>query len=92
MKRHIIDCPKCDGSGRVGLDPVFVQTLNVLKSLKSATASEVYQNSPDKEFTVHTVANVRLEFLRNLGLVERTKRGKFWVYSVVKNQTTNKNK
>jgi hypothetical protein len=74
-----ICCPKCNGSGHVDLYPDLLETLKLVRTLKLPTASAIKPRLTNQQMSV-TAVNNRLEDLRKLGLVDRTRQGRQWVY------------
>ncbi len=74
-------CRACHGTGRVDLPPSLQQALDFVRLEGSCTARELHLVMPD---TTQTAANNRLEKLRELGWVTRTRAlGRGWVYTLV---------
>jgi hypothetical protein len=75
-------CPRCAGSGRVELAQVLREALDAVTTIKDATAPKVRQKLDPKHKLHVTAFNNRLEDLWRLGLVERKKNGREWIYNV----------
>ena len=74
-----IKCPRCEGAGEIELSEDLMKTLKALN--KPATADKI---SEVLGWCGHTTAiNNRLEDLRALGFVSRTRIGRCWLYSKV---------
>ena len=74
-----ICCPKCDGSGEIALFPELAEVYNCLRKAGAQSAPQLLKRIKAK---VHpTAMNQRLERLRRLGLVERTRMGREWQYA-----------
>ena len=76
-----VRCSHCAGTGQVPLPKVFVDTLALLRS-GPLTPRQVHARIG----LTYTAANYRLEKLRKLGLVARTrsKRGYEWQYRIAR--------
>lgn len=78
LTRPMVECECCCGSGKAPLSETLWSTLRVVVGLGKATAAQIAGLSPDR--VAHTAMNNRLEHLRDLGLVERQKSGREWLY------------
>ena len=78
MKQPHITCRCCDGTGKHLLEDTYFQTLVALKKLRRATAIELAKFL--KWRRNGTAINGRLEELRRLGFVFRTRMGKSFYY------------
>lgn len=80
--RPKIKCHKCNGKGKVELDPILAGTIHILKELKKCTATEMFDClDRQQNLSITVVAiNKRLERLREVGLVKREKNGKEFTY------------
>jgi hypothetical protein len=86
MKSVIVKCEKCNGSGKVPLDPALEETFKLFTRVHQHggvfwTVQEAFNSLffPNSNFTV-TAINNRLEKLRKLGLIERRRNGRAWEY------------
>lgn len=79
MKRPLVPCLCCNGSGKMQLPSSLWDTLLALKRRRNAHAAELLPFINDEVDA--TAINNRLERLRALGFVTRRKRSKFWIYS-----------
>jgi len=82
-KRPKLPCPKCDGTGKIPLPEPLLETLTFVRAAKNGgvTASEAHAGLYPESIMGITAFNNRLEELRSIGLVERTRCGKTWKYS-----------
>lgn len=80
MQRNIT-CPKCRGIGEIALPKKLEATLSAVRD--GAHTTEALTESLPK--VKRTAQNNRLEALRKLGLLEREKDGKAWIYRPLKN-------
>lgn len=80
--RPSIDCPHCDGSGKIKLSAGSLRTLEILRKLGPSTAVALNHHRSFSELTP-TALNNRLEYLRANALVSRHRSGRTWVYAVV---------
>lgn len=80
-----IECPKCDGKGKIALPEKLRATLRTLTWMGSGHALDVIRRMPKERgrITVNAINN-RLEDLLELGFVTFVKEGKFKVYSPIK--------
>ena len=80
--RPKIKCRKCNGVGKVELDPILAGSLHILTELKKCTATEMFDClDRQQNLSITVVAiNKRLERLRVAGLAKRTKNGKEYCY------------
>jgi hypothetical protein len=78
-----IKCRRCNGKGKVELDPILSGTLHILRELKSCTALQMFEClERQQNLSINVTAlNKRLERLRAAGLARREKKGKTWQYS-----------
>ncbi len=74
---HYISCNYCGGSSKIPLPRHLEKTLRVL--MRKECTSEDVRRAVGKGVTRNAMNN-RLEDLRMYGFVQRTKRGKEWVY------------
>ena len=81
MKSPLAKCPKCNGTGQFPIGSGLLDTLNILKAKGPRTATHVHAILDDRFITV-TAINQRLEDLRKLGLVLRTRKGRQFVYYI----------
>lgn len=79
MKREIA-CDKCGGRGIVELSDSLDETLSLVPKRGTISAHELAAKIPG---ITANAQNNRLEKLRALGFVTRTRAGKFWRYSRV---------
>jgi len=79
VSHKTIACSHCAGTGRVELPDVLASTLTAVDGCGKAdwSATEMAYYLAIKP----TAANNRLEFLRKLGFLSRTKYGKTWRYA-----------
>lgn len=77
--KHLIDCPGCEGSGKVELHEHLRETLDWIPSRGATSAYELLNEHP--HVGQPSAFNNRLERLRGLGLVTRQRHGKTWLYS-----------
>jgi len=82
--RPKIKCRKCNGKGRVELDPILFGTLHVLTEFKSATAQHFFDELKEANISI-TAYNKRLERLRKAGLVKRQRDKKTWYIHLYEN-------
>lgn len=75
----IVPCNKCQGTGRHALSDCLWETLQAVRRAKFATAIDLLRAM--KWQGAVTALNNRLEDLRELGLLKRERRGKFYFYS-----------
>ncbi len=80
MKQPMIECQRCEGTGKVPLSPELFQTLEAVKRLGSVTAPELWLSSDRK--TGVTAFNQRLNDLCRLGFIERVRVGKNVEYTM----------
>lgn len=85
MKRPIVSCSACDGSGKVPLSEPLFQCLKVLIALGEATAIQIHQKL--KEPITRSATNGRLTELENQRLIKRERRGGKYFYKAVLNDT-----
>lgn len=84
MKRPLVKCPTCNGSGFGPIsDPLF-EAFRFVSKHPGSTPPEVFNGIMNTSgYVPHVTAiNNRLETLFNLGLVVRSKWGRAWKYSV----------
>lgn len=76
-KTPLVKCPECAGIGEVPLKPELLETLLALPraGMHAAEVAAVLKSN-----NTTNAMNNRLEDLRALGLVKRTRRAKFWIY------------
>lgn len=75
-----IPCTTCGGKGQMPLYPALEETLALVPRKGGITTAELEVRIP----VVHANAwSNRLERLHELGLLERTRVGKYWRYSRV---------
>jgi hypothetical protein len=85
MKQTLIKCGKCDGNGKVALDPALAETLTALISNPESTAPQLREMMfSGKPYPSVNAVNNRLEKLRKLGMIDRRKLGIAWEYFVKK--------
>jgi hypothetical protein len=77
-----LECPSCEGKGRVPLPEHLSVLLPILKLHPGATTEKV-KESLGEDITMNGINN-RLSDLVNLGLVTRTREGKWFHYSLAK--------
>lgn len=75
---QLIDCPKCEGSGKMELPEHLKTTLSCFKGAESIIADDLHRKFP--RITVNAINNRLLE-LHTLGFLLRKRMGKFWLYS-----------
>ncbi len=71
-------CDKCNGSGRIALSEHLQETLSLVQRGSNLCADDLHEILPN---ITRNAQNNRLERLRGLGLLTRTRHGKFWRYS-----------
>ncbi len=76
-KTPLVKCHACGGIGEVPLKPELLETLMALPraGMHAAEVASFLRSESTKN-----AMNNRLEDLRSLGLVTRSRRGKFWIY------------
>lgn len=75
-----VPCWHCNGSGRVLLSDELLETLEALKTRKTASARDLFLTL---KLNCHpTAMNNRLEDLRGLGFLTRKRDGKRWLYRI----------
>jgi hypothetical protein len=82
---RMIPCHKCRGTGNVPLPEHLAETLSKING--NTTSLELAEKIPG--MTRGAQSN-RLEELRALGIVERKRKGKWWIYTTVKTKTAKK--
>ena len=75
MKREIIDCSACDGTGEVPLSEPMMQTLRAVHNLHPCTTSEIYTQLRDPDIHRSTI-NQRVKKLLALKLIKSEKIGR----------------
>lgn len=75
-----IPCPACEGKGHIELNGALGDTFLVVKSLRIASPEIVKKKIRDR-VTVSAVSN-RLRELFEMGLLDRSKTGSTYFYSV----------
>lgn len=78
MTRPRIICPTCHSSGTILLGDAHFETLQKFKHQKQWTAPGLHKVATDG-VTVGAINN-RMEDLRKLGFLGRTRSGKVWIY------------
>ena len=83
MKEKIpsICCPTCGGRGTTKLEGTLLKTFLEVRRFHSLSAVELH-SLPTSEHVSITAINNRLEDLRQLGLLDRIRNGRRWVYSI----------
>ena len=71
-------CERCGGTGKVAMPEHLQTTLNLLPKKSTITAHMLNGKCPSVKTTAFSN---RLRDLLDLGLVQREKRGRFWLYS-----------
>ena len=79
MKRPLIPCSHCFGSGKVELPEHLLKVLEMVFKHRRVSAPEVLRMIGGRSGV--TAMNNRLEDLRRLGLVIRERTGNAWYYS-----------
>lgn len=74
-----IKCPKCKGTGISCLPDGLQETFDQFKIGLKMSAEALKARFPENEANI-TAFNNRLESLRKLGLLARTRSGKTWYY------------
>lgn len=82
MKRPITPCQNCQGSGKAPLSRFLFATLSLFARGATLTAEQVHARQGLAE--VRTAANNRLENLRKLGLIDRSRDGRAYHYFLTK--------
>lgn len=77
-------CPKCQGSGEVILQDGLLETLAKFGPRSRHTAADLH----DPNESTPNAINNRLEKLRKIGLLQRKRKGRRWVYGRVRNPVT----
>lgn len=79
----VVICPTCHGQGSIYLDGVLLDTLRTVLRMKRASAPEVHR-AMDTTGAFHVTAfNNRLDDLVAMGLLEKSKNGRCWIYSPI---------
>jgi hypothetical protein len=81
MVRPLVCCPQCGGTGQTLLTPLMWETLQAVVNLGEANSEMVMQETK-WDGGQAAICN-RLSHLMRLGLVERRKRRKHWMYRMV---------
>ncbi len=81
-----INCPTCAGTGKTTMGDELHETLVAVRSMRSATSMQLLEQlqRQDRTHIGLTACNNRLEELRTLGLLQRHKQGRCWVYTPTK--------
>lgn len=79
MAYRKIKCAACNGTGKQRLPEALERTIRLFKPKKRITASEAHELLAEHQITVAAVNN-RLEDLRKLGLLNRKRDGKSYLY------------
>lgn len=79
MKPLLTNCPTCQGTGKVELEGALRETLARFTS-KSLRLSANDLHEPSSGITKNAMNN-RVEKLRRMGLLSRTRAGRVWIYS-----------
>ncbi len=82
MPQITIDCPRCEGHGKIPLSFYLRTTLDNIKK-EGSIAEDI---AVKLKSTPGAISN-RLMDLFMLGLVNRKREGKFWVYTVKTRRT-----
>jgi len=77
-----IKCPTCDGRGEIDIPKHLFDTLQIVKRIQPATSSKVLHNKSFKDKVVLSAVTNRLDDLFRLGLLERSRCGRAWLYTV----------
>lgn len=80
MKNPLVKCSRCNGAGKVPLSESLRKTLDAVKQLGEATATEIH--SVLKLESGITSVNNQLEDLRAIGMLKRKRDGKVWKYFI----------
>ncbi len=74
-----IKCDKCGGKGEVELHEPYTSMFKLVQE-KGPISSQEITDQLTESVTVPAINN-RLEYLRGLGLIDRSKVGRSWLYS-----------
>jgi predicted transcriptional regulator len=77
-----LECPSCEGKGRIPLPEHLAVLLPILRRNPGATTEKV-KSSLGEDITMNGISN-RLSDLVGLGLVTRTREGKWFRYTIAK--------
>ncbi len=76
----MIECPTCKTPAKVPLGDELQATLDRIKPKMAFTAAQLHEKS--KDCVSVNAMNNRLEKLRELSLLTRTRRGRNWLYAL----------
>jgi hypothetical protein len=79
MKRPSIPCRKCNGTGQIELTGPLAEAFALFRGRQQKDAEAVKAELGLSEITVSAINN-RLEDLRRLGLLDRKKKGRVFMY------------
>lgn len=71
-----IACPKCEGEGEIELPERLAEIMSAFRT--STTSEKLFEKFPYVSRNAHVN---RLEKLRSLGLLKRTRNGKEFIYT-----------
>lgn len=77
---NTLTCERCGGSGKVGLPERLKTTLKLIPRKRDHSITAYDLHLMDWSSSTSCYSN-NLKSLLDLGLVERKKRGRFWLYS-----------
>lgn len=80
-KRPTIPCPTCKGEARVPISDELMEVLLFIRRRTGADAQTVFDKLGAK-ISISGINN-RLEYLREIGLLRRERRGRRWFYSAL---------
>ncbi len=83
MKRPLIDCPKCVGTGQAKLDDKHFESLKIIARRTSTTAVQLHEIQCKGGESIST-AHGRIGKLVEAGLIVGEKQGKLIKYRAVK--------
>ena len=80
-----IECPACKGKGIVPLPETLQSVLNVVRESKASVDADFVRVCLDLNIGTTAYSN-RLHRLLTMGLVDRHRAGKFWLYKAAANE------
>lgn len=82
-----IECPTCHGTGEAKLSPALEEVYRIVRRCRIASPEKVLAKIPDR-VTVSAISN-RMKDLWAMGLLDRSKRGRTYFYSICQKKTQN---
>jgi hypothetical protein len=76
-------CTKCNGTGRLPVSVDLISTLRIVRSHPNCTPAQVQSILDPRKIFSASAFNNRLEYLRELHLVQRERRGRNWSYKAI---------